>query len=76
MYHIQIKDLSYKYVVGSVSVGIVTPGRKKHVISIQTITQNTDHLAINPCSGEGAGTADTRVSPRQIAEYIITNKLA
>jgi hypothetical protein len=76
MYVIEIasqsgKPLRYQYLVGSYTVGIITPSRKKHVFRIGTVTGRpfNDRLAGND------GTANCRLSPEEVAEFVITRRL-
>jgi hypothetical protein len=71
MYHIEIGTLKYRYLVGPYTVGIITPSRKRHLLRIDVVTGRP----ANGRTGIENGTADNRITPDEVAEYCIKNKL-
>ena len=68
MYHLKIKDRDFRYLVGAVAVAIITPSQKVHIVPLSEIP-------LPGATRGGTGTADDRLSPHAIAEYILLHKL-
>jgi hypothetical protein len=71
MYHIEIGTLKYRYLVGTYTVGIITPSRKRHLLRIDQVTGRP----AGSRTGVNNGTADSRLTPEEVAEYVLKNKL-
>lgn len=70
MYTFEIGSLKYRYVVGSYNCGIITPSRKRIMVLLADI-QNPSVRVDEPKNGS----ADDRLSPEEVAAYVIANKL-
>ncbi len=70
MYHIELGSLKYKYLVGNHTVAIITPSKKKHVTPIESV--RNEEFSSNRTQN---GTADGRISPEEIAAYVLKLKL-
>lgn len=68
MYKLEIGKLQYKYLVGPHVVAIITPKRKicKYLLS---------RVQSNPSLRIQNGTADSRVSPEEVADFIVKHRL-
>jgi len=69
MYNIEVLGMKFRYVVGSFSVGIVSSKGKKHTVGLDDIR--------NPevtCRGHN-GSSDDRLTPSEVAAYVLKNKL-
>lgn len=77
MYHFEIGNvegkapLKYRYLPGSYTVGIITPSRKRHVFPIHEVTGRRE----NHRQGTENGLADSRISPEDVAAFVIKHKL-
>lgn len=71
MHRITIGRWSFRYIVGNHTVGIVPPSRKKHIATIKTVRKGVT----GPTGLEENGLADNRVSPEEIAAYIVAKQL-
>lgn len=78
MYKIEISapgsnrpPLKYTYLVGSHTVGIITPSRKRHLLQIHEVTGRREGSRI----GENNGFADSRLSPDEVAAYVLKHNL-
>jgi len=74
MYKIQIagKDskrapLTYTYLVGSHTVGIITPSRKRYNFNIHEVTGRRENSRI----GTNNGFADSRLHPDELAAFVL-----
>lgn len=65
------KPLKYRYLPGAYTVGIITPSRKKHLFPIHEVTGRKE----NHRQGTENGLADSRISPEEIAAFVIKNRL-
>lgn len=65
------KPLKYRYLPGAYTVGIITPSRKKHLLPIHEVTGRKE----NHRQGTENGLADSRISPEEVAAYVIKHKL-
>jgi hypothetical protein len=70
MQRITIGEWEFRYIVGPYTVGIITPTRKKHVATITEIRA----AATGPAEVQD-GTPDWRVTPEDIAQYVVANQL-
>jgi hypothetical protein len=70
MYRITVGKWDYRYMVGPYTVGIITPTRQKHIASIADVRQG----ATGP-TGVTNGSADARILPDEVAEYILAQGL-
>ena len=77
MYHVDIQGnpekapLRYRYLVGSHTVGIITPTRKKHLYLIAEVSGRP----YGSRAGAEDGTADSRLSPAEVASFVLRNGL-
>jgi hypothetical protein len=77
MYKIEISanpdkpPLKYTYLVGAYTVGIITPSRKRYFFPIHVVSGRPFGSRI----GENDGFADSRLSPNEIAAYVIKHRL-
>ena len=68
MQKITVGKLQFRYIVGANTVGIITSTGKKHIPRIAEVRQESTRPANN-------GTPDYRVTPEEVASYIINNRL-
>jgi len=71
MNNIEIGTLKFKYLVGTYTVGIITPSRKRVVLRIDEVSGRP----ANSRTGLNNGTCDSRLTPEEVAEYCIKNRL-
>lgn len=78
MYKIQIagKDtkrapLTYTYLVGAYTVGIITPSRKRYNFPIHEVTGRKE----NSRTGTNNGFADSRLHPDELAAFVLSRGL-
>lgn len=69
MYNIEIAGMKYRYIVGPFSIGIVTPSRKRYIVPMMDILN--PFLSRHPKNGS----ADDRLSPDEVAAYVLRCKL-
>jgi hypothetical protein len=74
MYKIQIaaKDstkppLTYTYLVGAHTVGIITPSRKRYMFNIHEVTGRKE----NSRTGTNNGFADSRLHPDELVAFVL-----
>ncbi len=60
----------YRYLVGPYNIGIITPLRNKHIVTIPVVRAAWKGAPIEVRSN---GMHDQRVTPEEIANYIIRN---
>lgn len=70
MNRVKVGKWEFRYVVGNHSVGIISPTRKKHHITLTEL-----HGAPNVRNGINNGMSDDRATPEQVAAYIVKNRL-
>lgn len=63
----------YRYLVGPHTIGIIPPSRQKHIVSINKVRAawTGAEIAIDTRNGMH----DARVTPEEIANYILTTRL-
>lgn len=66
MYRLEIGKRSYRYLVGSAVVAIITPEGKKYLRKLNEIQSSAEKRIQN-------GTSDGRLSPDEVADYILKN---
>jgi hypothetical protein len=71
MHIITIGNLTFKYIVGVYTVGIVTPSRKSCIRDIEEVSGRPR----GGRTGIENGTADNRLTPEEVAGYCLKNKL-
>jgi len=71
MTNIEIGKLKYKYLVGTYTVGIITPSRKRHMRRIDEVSGRP----ANSHTGIEDGTSINRLTPEEVAAYVIKHKL-
>lgn len=71
MYYIEVLGLKYRYLVGIHNVGIVSPTRKRYLRRIDEVSGR----AAGTRTGINNGTSDSRLTPEEVAAYVIKNKL-
>jgi len=69
-YRIMFGSLKYTYFVGNHTVAILPPSKKKHLASFAAIA--SEELSSNRSQN---GTADGRISPEEVAAYILKHNL-
>jgi hypothetical protein len=65
------KPLLYTYLVGSYTVGIITPSRKRHTFPIHEVTGRPENHRI----GTKDGFADDRLHPNELAAFVLKRGL-
>ena len=63
----------YRYLVGPYTIGIIPPTRRKHIVSIQTVREAWTGAEIPVDTRNGMH--DRRVTPEEIANYILRTRL-
>ena len=71
MNRIDVAGLSYKYLVGPYTVGIICKNGRKHVASIEEVHGDGKLADTRTADGELLD----RVSPTEVAAYILNNKI-
>lgn len=69
MYHIEVGGLKYLYLVGPYTIGIVTPSRKRYIVYLDKVRD--PRITDRPVNGM----SDSRVTPEEVAGYVLTNRL-
>lgn len=69
MYKIEVLGLVYRYIVGSYSAGIISPNRKKHLVNLSDIRDP------EVADRGHNGSSDDRLTPDEVAAYVLKNKL-
>jgi hypothetical protein len=75
MHHVQIGLWKFRYIVGPHSVGIISPTRAKYTATIEAVRQAA---LVNPGAvtyDDLPGSSDVRVTPGEIASYILSQQL-
>jgi hypothetical protein len=73
MHHITVGKWNFRYIVGPHSVGIITPTRVKHTATIVDIRAASINGAVT--YDDLPGSSDIRVTPGEIASYILAHQL-
>lgn len=60
-------SLVYTYLVGSHTVGLITPSRKRYLYNIHEVTGRTE----NSRTGTNNGYADSRLQPEELTAFIL-----
>jgi hypothetical protein len=68
MHNIEIAGLQFRYLAGIHSVGIISPRGRKYRFPLNTVQSNPRFRVQN-------GTSDGRVSPQEIADFILKRHL-
>lgn len=68
MYKLQLGNQTYKYLVGGTQLAVITAAGKKHLIRLAEV----EDPAIERVQD---GSADGRLSPAEVAEYILAEGL-
>lgn len=63
----------YRYLVGPYTIGIIPPSRQKHIVSIPTVRAAWTGAPIPVDTRNGMH--DRRVTPEEIANYILLTRL-
>jgi hypothetical protein len=76
MYHIEFgregkPPLKYTYLVGVHFVGIITPSRKWYRFPISEVSGRPSGSRI----GENDGTVDSRLSPKEVTQFVLAHNL-
>jgi hypothetical protein len=61
------KPLLYQYLVGSHTVGIITPSRKRYNFTIHEVTGRPENSRL----GANDGFADDRLHPNELAAFVL-----
>ena len=75
MHHVTVGKWNFRYIVGPHSVGIISPTRAKYTVPIDAVRQAA---LLNPgiaTYDDLPGSSDNRVSPGEIASYILAQQL-
>ncbi len=63
----------YRYLVGPYTIGIITPTRQQHLVSIEKVRASWTGAPI--AADTRNGMHDRRVTPEEIANYILKARL-
>lgn len=63
--------LVYTYLVGSHTVGIITPSRKRHNFTIHEVSGRPENSRL----GHNDGFADDRLHPNEVAAFVLKHGL-
>jgi hypothetical protein len=69
-YRIMLGSLKYTYFVGNYTIAILPPSKKKHLAQFAAVANK--ELSSNRSQN---GTADGRISPEEVAAYILKQNL-
>ena len=72
MYNLTLPNiLVYRYIIGSTTIGIITPTNKKYFRTITEVKGNRKSAD----TGIDNGSCDCKLSPEEIASYVLKHKL-
>jgi hypothetical protein len=72
MIRMQVGKWEFRYIVGPYTVGIITPTRQKYTVEIPRIVDPKNRVGLESAV---LGSADNRVTPTEVANYILAHQL-